>query len=117
MCTGACSEAQVRDAIEKKKKKKHLLAAAPHGCITKLVQKCRSLQRHLAKSGAGVRAAIKKCDRELLEKAIAKSDKIGYNDGDTVMARAILQRIHHLDEEAAKVRTKTGCFGERVQTS
>ena len=115
----ADAEAQVRHAIAKKKE--GLLAAALEMCgvsgyITELVQKCRDLQRHIAESGAGIRAAIQKCDRALLEQAIAKSDKIGFHDGDTVMARIILQRVERLDEEAAKVYTETGCIQERVQT-
>ena len=115
----ADAEAQLRRAIAEKKER--LLAAALEVCganayITELVQECRNLQRHIAESGAGIRAAIQKCDRTLLEKAIARSDNIGFNDGDTVMARAILHRIERLDEEAAKVHTKTGCIEERVQT-
>ena len=112
-------KAQVRHAIAKKKER--LLAAALKVCgvsgyITDLVQECRYLQRHIPESGAGIRAAIQKCDRALLEQSIAKSDKIGFHDGDTVMARIILQRIERLDEEAAKVHTETGCIQERLQT-
>ena len=113
------TEAQLRRAIAQKRE--HILANAlevcgAHGYINDLVQQCRELQRHIAESGAGVRAAIEKCDPVLLRQAIAKSDDIGYNDGDTVMARSILQRINRLEKEAALAKTETGCIDARVTT-
>ena len=111
------TEAQLRNAIAKKRER--LLAAAfdvcgTHGYITDLALQCRELQEFIVASGAGVRDAIQKCDPVLLREAIDKSENIGYNDGDTVHARGMLQRIERLDQEAAKVNTETGCIEERA---
>ena len=114
------TEAQLKQALAQKKE--HLLAdvlevCGVHGYISKPVQQCRELLAGIMESAAAVRAAVEKCDRELLGQAIAKCDEIGYGASDklVVRARAMLQRIARIDEEAAKVQTEAGCIEERVR--